>query len=65
METFNPELLDKEKIIVVSKTDLCNEEALTKIKKRLPKDVKTIMISAHAQKGLVELKDILWATLNQ
>lgn len=65
LETFNPELLDKEKIIAVSKTDLCDEEALTKIKKKLPKDVKTIMISAHAQKGLVELKDILWATLNK
>ncbi len=65
LKKYNPELLDKKRIIAISKSDLVSESELKAIRKKLPTDAPTIIISAHAQKNLMELKDLIWDTLNK
>ena len=64
LEEYNPELMDKEFIIAISKSDLLDEELEIAIEKELPKDVPHLFISSVAQKGLMQLKDMLWSALN-
>ena len=63
LKEYNPELLDKERILAVTKSDLADEELITEMKKDLP-DIPYVFISAVTQKGLDELKDIIWQALN-
>jgi len=63
LEQFNPELLDKQRILAISKYDLIDEELEADISKRLP-DIPHIFISSHTQYHLKELKDMLWNALN-
>ena len=65
MKQFNPELLDKERILAISKCDLLEESELKTLKKKIPANVKVIYISSHTEAGLTELKDQLWNTLNK
>ena len=65
LEEFNPELLDKQFIIAISKSDMLDDELKQDIEKELPENIPYVFISAMAQKGLVELKDLLWKTLNK
>ncbi|MFN3916605.1 MAG: GTPase ObgE [Flavobacteriales bacterium] len=65
LKEFNPELLDKTRIIAVTKCDLVESKELPKIKKKLPGDIPVIFISSVAQQGLEELKDLLWQELNR
>ena len=65
LEEYNPELLDKKFIIAVSKSDMLDDELKEAIKKELPENVPNIFISSIANQGLVELKDILWSSLNE
>ena len=60
---YNPDLLDKTRILAVSKSDMLDDELKEEIRKELPQDIQTIFISAVAQQGLVELKDLIWKTL--
>lgn len=64
LKQYNPELLDKERLLVISKLDLLDDELQEEIEKELPKDIPYLFISAVANKGLVELKDKLWKMLN-
>lgn len=67
LEKYNPEMLDKERLLVVSKSDMLDDELKAEMKKELDKSLKGIpylFISSVAQQGLVELKDKLWAMLN-
>lgn len=64
LREFNPELLDKRFIIAISKSDLLDAELEAEIKEELPKDVPHIFISSVSEKNLVQLKDMLWKTLN-
>lgn len=64
LEAYNPELMHKDRILAISKSDMLDDELVTEIKEELPTSVKTIFISAVAQSGLVELKDIIWKTLS-
>lgn len=64
LKQYNPELLDKERLLVISKTDLLDDELQEEIEKELPKEIPYLFISAVANKGLVELKDKLWKMLN-
>lgn len=68
LEKYNPEMLDKERLLVVSKTDMLDEELKAEMQKDLEKRLKGVIpfmfISSVAQQGLVELKDKLWAMLN-
>lgn len=67
LKRYNPELLDKNRIIAISKADLLDEELrielLAELKETLPKKIPFILISAVAQQGIQELKDLLWNQL--
>lgn len=60
---FNPELLDKNRILAISKSDLLDDELKAEIEKDLPK-IPHIFISSVAEQGLVELKDMIWERIN-
>lgn len=64
LEEYNPEMLQKEFIIAISKSDMLDDELKAEITKVLPKDIPHVFISSVAQKGLTELKDMLWSALN-
>ena len=64
LRQFNPELLDKYRILGVSKSDLADEEITRELKKDLP-DLPTIFFSSHQNRGLDRLKSMLWEELNR
>ena len=61
---FNPEMLQKHRVLAVTKCDLLDDELIEMLKESLPKDLQIVFISAVTGMGLEELKDILWAELN-
>jgi len=63
LEEYNPELLDKQRLLVITKSDLLDDELTDEIKKELP-DVSYHFISAVANLGLVALNDTIWKMLN-
>ncbi len=64
LEEYNPELLDKNFIIGISKSDMLDDELKAAIENELPKDIPHIFISSLTGKGLQQLKDMLWESLN-
>ncbi len=64
LKIYNAELLDKPRLLAITKADLIDEELESMIRKELPEDIPTIFISAVSQRGLTELKDMIWKTLN-
>ncbi|MGJ8713656.1 MAG: GTPase ObgE [Maribacter stanieri] len=67
LRRYNPELLDKERLICISKSDMLDEELMDEMREELNKDLNGtpfMFISSVAQMGIVELKDKLWAMLN-
>ncbi len=64
LEQYNPELLDKHRVLAVTKSDLLDDELKAELSKDLP-DIPTVFISSVAQQGLQELKDILWMEINK
>jgi len=64
LEQYNPELLDKQFLLAISKSDMLDDELKVAIAKELPEHVPVVFISSVIQQGLVELKDILWEALN-
>ena len=64
LETYNPELLDKDRLLSISKSDILDEELKEEVKKTLPKGVKTVFFSSLAQQGLTDLKDLIWIQIN-
>ena len=65
LEEYNPELLQKEFVIAISKSDMLDDELKDAIKKELPSSIPILFISSITNKGLTELKDLLWDTLNK
>lgn len=65
LEKYNPELLHKQFVIAVSKSDLLDDELKTAISKEFPESLQPVFLSSVAQQGLRELKDLLWETLNK
>src|SRR4026208_312980 len=65
LEMYNPELLHKQFVIAISKSDMLDEELTVAIRKELPPGIPHIFISSVTNKGLTELKDLLWKVLNQ
>lgn len=65
LEEYNPELLHKQFIIAVSKSDMLDEELRGAIAKELPSQVPHVFISSITGQGLPQLKDMLWRTLNE
>jgi len=64
LEKYNPDLLDKKKILAINKSDQLDAELEAEIKKTLPKKVPHVFISALRKQGLEKLKDMLWKELN-
>ena len=64
LKKYNPELLDKDRILAISKSDMLDEELRKEISKELPSDLPSLFISSVAQQGLQELKDLIWKRLN-
>ena len=64
LEKYNPELLDKQRILAISKSDLLDEELMAEMKNEVPADLPFIFISSLVQMGLEKLKDELWKILN-
>src|SRR6056297_1040324 len=67
LRRYNPELLDKERLIAISKSDMMDDELMDEMRTELEKDLKGVpfmFISSVAQIGITELKDKLWAMLS-
>jgi len=64
LEKFNPELLDKKRILAISKSDMLDDELIAEIEEGLP-EVPYIFMSAVAQQGMQELKDMIWENLDR
>ena len=64
LKKYNPELLDKRRILAISKSDMLDEELMDAIKKEIPTDLPTTFISSITNKGLTELKDLIWRNLH-
>ena len=65
LEQYNPEMLQKDFIIAISKSDMLDDELKEAIAKELPKNVPHVFISSITNTGLSALKDLLWDTLNK
>ncbi|NLJ82207.1 MAG: GTPase ObgE [Bacteroidales bacterium] len=65
LKEYNPELLDKKRVLAISKCDLIPHTELTNIKKKVPSDLPVVYLSSHIQMGVTETKDILWKLLNE
>lgn len=65
LATFNPEMLDKERVLAITKCDLLDEELIAMLEEDgLPDDIPHVFISAVTGMGVQTLKDILWQALN-
>ena len=62
---YNPDLLDKPRVLAITKSDLLDEELIEALSEDLPEGIPHIFISAEAQLGITELKDLLWKGLNE
>jgi len=62
LQKYNPELLDKNRLITVSKSDMLDEELKLEIQKTMP-DIPLLFFSSVAQQGLIELKDEIWKSI--
>jgi len=64
LATYNPELLDKQRILAISKSDMLDEELIAEMRKDLP-EIPCVFISSMTQNGITELKDVIWTELNK
>lgn len=64
LSRFNPQLVDKPRVLAVSKSDMLDDELRTEIAKTLPERVPSVFISAVTGQGITELKDMLWKAIN-
>lgn len=65
LEEFNPELIDKPRMLAITKSDLIDDEIKEMLTEELPTDLPVLFISSVAQIGLMELKDAIWESLNK
>ena len=62
---YNPDLVNKSRVLAITKCDMLDEELMKEMEKELPEGIPHVFISSVAQFGLTELKDILWNELNK
>ena len=65
LKTFNPDMLDKERVLAITKCDMLDEELMQMIESTLPEDIPHVLISSMSGMGIQRLKDILWTELNK
>ena len=64
LKKHNPELMQKQRVLAITKCDLADDELLKAFKKEVPKGVPTVFISAVSGKGIQELKDVIWKEMH-
>ena len=64
LKNFNPDMLDKHRVLAVTKCDLLDEELIEMLQETLPQDLPVVFISSVTGYGINELKDTLWRELN-
>ncbi len=64
LKLYNPELLDKDRVLAITKTDMLDEELRREVKRHLPRKIPSCFISSVTGEGITELKDLLWERLN-
>ena len=65
LRSFNPEMLDKHRVLAVTKSDMLDDELIHQLEPTLPQGVPHVFISSVSGLGLDQLKDILWTELNE
>lgn len=65
LRKYNPELVEKQRILAITKCDMLDDELMEEIKKEIPRDVQTVFISSLTGLGLTELKDLIWTEINK
>ncbi len=65
LQEYNPELIHKPRVLAITKSDLLDEELQEEIRKELPADLPAVFISSVAQRGIDQLKDLLWTEINR
>ncbi len=65
LKQYNPELLEKQRILAVTKCDMLDDELMEAIKPTLPDDLPTVFISSVSGLGIEQLKDLIWSELNK
>lgn len=63
LRRFNPQLMDKQRVLAISKSDMLDEELKAEIRPTLPTDLPTVFISSVTGEGITELKDALWKAI--
>lgn len=64
LRIYNPELLDKKRIVAISKVDILSEEERQELNPNLPEEITPLFISSVTLEGIATLKDIIWSTIN-
>lgn len=64
LENYNPELMDKDRLVAISKSDLLDDIMINQMKELLPKNINYVFISSVSGIGIMELKDKIWTILN-
>ena len=64
LEKFNPQLMDKQRVLAISKSDMLDDELIAEIASSLPDDVPNVFISSVTGQGITTLKDLLWRAIN-
>ena len=64
LKLYNPELLDKQRVVAITKCDMLDDELRKEVRRHLPRKVPSVLISSLTGEGITELKDLLWNTLN-
>ena len=62
---YNPELLVKDRVLAITKSDMLDDQLKSEIEALLPEDVPHVFISSFTQEGIKELKDLLWTALHR
>jgi len=64
LEKYNPELLDKKRILAISKADMLDEGLMKEMEQEIPKDIPFVFISSVSQFNLDKLKDLIWQAIH-
>lgn len=64
LRQYNPELLDKKRLLAISKSDLLDDELKAEMRRELPEGIPSVFISSVTNGGIVELKDLIWKHLH-
>jgi GTP-binding protein len=64
LQQYNPELVEKQRILAITKCDMLDEELIRQMKLELPEGIETIFISSVSGMGIPELKDLIWTEIN-